>query len=164
VVERSLDERWQSFSFTPPGILCVDIWGIGPFDDDLAADWLEDLNDSDPIAFFQHCLDLSDTDDLHYLACIGVVCTAAMLAGLVSQRFRSTLPETALAWIANHQHLQSEVPPLARQAIMGLGQVLSIDSEISVRWEDRGADQYEQWHQGIEQIAAELRIAVSIRK
>jgi hypothetical protein len=145
-------------------MFCVDIWGIGPFDDDLAADWLEDLNDSDPIAFFRHCLDLSDTDDLHYLACVGVVCTAAMLAGLISNRFRATLPEAALSWIASHQHLQSEVQPLARPAIAGLSQVLSADSEISVRWEDRGLDQHHHWHQGINNIVTELQTAVSIRK
>ncbi len=63
-------------------------WGLGTFDDDIARDWLEDLHDSDPVAFFRHCLDLTGHDDLEYLACVGVVCTAEIIQGLVANHAR----------------------------------------------------------------------------
>ncbi len=112
-------------------------WGFATFDDELACDWLEDLFDSDPVAFFEQCLDLDGLEYLEYLAGIGVVCTSELVHGL-HDRPREGLPEPVLVWIEAHRAL-----PVARflpSAIEAMRRVIGPDSEMRERWEDN-----EQW-------------------
>lgn len=139
----------------------MNIWETGPFEDDLAIDWLEDLHDSDAMAFFRHCLDLTDTNDLHHLACIGVLCSSAMIAGLLSDSPALPLPPSATDWLADHQALKSEAPSLIVDAIGGLRQVLAPESEMAVRWQDRGEAMYAQWRRDVEQIMTLLQTVQS---
>ena len=110
-------------------------WGIESFADDIAVDWLEDLFESDPLAFFRHCLDLTGEDYLGHIACVGVVCTAEMIHGLLREP-RQGLPERANEWLQQHQSL--DVQPLVTEAIIGLGRVMGKESEMFELWEDDG--------------------------
>ena len=79
-------------------------WGYRTFEDGIACDWLEDLHDSDPIAFFVKCLDLTGLDYFDFLACIGVVCTAEMLRGMKLGP-RPGLPDAAVGWCQQYRDL-----------------------------------------------------------
>lgn len=109
-------------------------WGTGTFEDDIACDWIEDLGDSDPIAFFRHCLDLSGQESgLEYVACVGVVCTAEMIHGVLIGE-RSNLPATAMDWIRDNRSIQ--IDGLVMHAMVGLCRVIGPDSEMRQLWED----------------------------
>jgi hypothetical protein len=109
-------------------------WGPGTFEDDVANDWLEDLCDSDPLAFFRECLDLDgQTDYVEYVACVGVICSAEMIHGLVHGP-RDGLPEAALGWLRENQTLS--VGSLLPHAIEGMQRVLGPHSEMREMWED----------------------------
>jgi hypothetical protein len=119
----------------------VGTWGLGTFEDDIACDWLEDLHDSDPIAFFTACLDLEGIEELDYLACIGVVCTAEILCAHTAQP-RQSLPESAKAWLVNHRELA--LNGFLPSCVTGLYRVIDPTSEMSMRWED-GVENFEAW-------------------
>ena len=108
-------------------------WGFTTFEDELACDWLEDLVDSDPIAFFRQCLDLSDCQEVGYLAGIGVLCTSEIIHSLCD-RPRDGLPRAVHGWLRNHRHLN--VASLLEDAIAGMQRVLEPTSELWERWED----------------------------
>lgn len=116
-------------------------WGSGSFDDDIACDWLEDLFDSDPIAFFRQCLDLSGIDQLEHLACVGVVCTAEVLHAH-ARTPRDGLPEVVQVWV--NEYRQLDLSALIPQAIDGLRRVVHPDSEMHQLWED-SQDAYHDW-------------------
>ncbi len=127
-------------------------WGTGTFDDDFACDWLEDLGDSDPIAFFEHCLDLTGQDDLEYLACVGVVCTAEMIHAICCGR-RDELPQPAGQWLRDNRALP--VGRLVPAAIGGLRRVLGHQSEMRDRWEDN-EELFDSWIAGITDLVDRL--------
>jgi hypothetical protein len=135
-------------------------WGLGTFEDDLACDWLEDLHDSDPLAFFVQCLTLTESQELDLLACIGVVCTAEMMHALLREP-RSGLPPLARHWVDAHKSLH--VLPLLPQAITGLAQVLRSDSEMYQRWEDH-QDGFEDWLRQTDDLRCQLRLILVQRQ
>lgn len=116
-------------------------WGPGTFEDDIACDWLEDLHDSDPIAFFAQCLDLRDLDYMEFLACVGVVCTSEMIHALTFKP-RLGLPEAALSWINDHKALN--VICFVPESIAGLKRVMGPASEMHELWADH-EEMYDQW-------------------
>lgn len=131
-------------------------WGPGTFEDDIACDWLEDLYDSDAVAFFEHCLDLSGLDQLGHLACVGVLCTAEMIHGLLLAP-RDGLPEAAYRWIEKHVSLASSVQPMVPSAIEGLDRVLDSDSEMYLQWEDAG-DELDHWISHVQSLKHQLEL------
>ncbi|MGI9474960.1 MAG: DUF4259 domain-containing protein [Rubripirellula sp.] len=132
-------------------------WGFRTFEDDIACDWLEDLYDSAPIAFFIQCLDLEGHDYLEFLACVGVVCTAEMLHGIARQP-RQRLPEVAYHWCETHRDL--DVQSLLPQAVEGMQRVLGSHSEMHQQWED-DADRYKTWMQHHQELIGGLRSSMA---
>jgi len=132
-------------------------WGPGTFEDDLAVDWLEDLFESDPEAFFAACLDLSGLDDLPYLACIGVLCTAEMIHSLVREP-RDDLPGAARRWTRDHRNLN--VDRFVASALIGLDRVADERSEMHERWLDH-AEQYGQWRSRIDDLIKRLEAVLT---
>ncbi|MEM1068528.1 MAG: DUF4259 domain-containing protein [Planctomycetota bacterium] len=128
-------------------------WGIKSFEDDVAVDWLEDLYDSDPEAFFRHCLDLTGHDYLEHMACIGIVCTAEMLHGLLLEP-RAGLPDTAMEWFEQHREL--DVQPFVPDAINGLNRVIGPQSEMTELWQDDG-DRFGEWQAHIQDLIVRLQ-------
>ncbi len=130
-------------------------WGYRTFEDDIACDWLEDLYESEPLAFFRHCLDLRDQDQLSFLACVGVVCTAEMLHAMLCEP-RIGLPEAARLWVSEQQRSQESLALLVPIAISALGRVLDTASEMSVRWTDAGPIHYGTWSGELTAMKEEL--------
>ena len=116
-------------------------WGYRTFEDDIAIDWLEDLHDSDPIAFFEQCLDLSGSEYVEFLACVGVVCTAEMIHSLLSEP-RPGLPEAAHQWL--HEHHGLNAFRFVPQTILSLQRIMGPNSEMHGLWEDN-EESYESW-------------------
>ncbi len=127
-------------------------WGLGTFEDDIACDWLEDLHDSDPVAFFTECLNLDNIGELEYLACIGVVCTAEIVCAQMAQPGQS-LPESAREWLEQHRHLT--LSKFLPRCVEGLRRVSETSSEMSQRWED-GQENFEAWKSGIHHLRERL--------
>jgi hypothetical protein len=132
-------------------------WGIESFHDDIAVDWLEDLFDSDPIAFFRQCLDLTGHDYLGHIACIGVVCTAEMIHGVLSEP-RAGLPEAALQWLKVNQDLN--VKPFVYEAIIGLGRVIGPESEMFEMWQD-SENQLDAWQTHLRELVERLEVVAA---
>lgn len=132
-------------------------WGYRTFEDGIACDWLEDLHDSDPIAFFVKCLDLTGLDYLDFLACVGVVCTSEMLRG-IKVGPRSGLPESAVHWCEQYHELDCGF--LIPRAVEGLRHVLSSRSEMWVRWDDE-ADRFDCWLEHQQKLVEDLQDVLS---
>ena len=112
-------------------------WGIETFRDEIACDWLEDLFDSEPVAFLAQSLDLGDAPDLHYLACTGVLCAAELIHAKHSHN-NSRIPEILKNWIRRQQEL--DLSHFILPAMNSLRQVLTSDSELPERWRDNERD------------------------
>lgn len=132
-------------------------WGLGTFEDDIACDWIEDLYDSDPIAFFIECLNLDGLEVLEHLACVGVVCTAEILHCLVCDA-RDHLPEAVHQWCADHADL--DVRFLIPAACEGLRRVLDPRSAMHVMWADN-SPMYASWLQKISDLLVRLETVVA---
>lgn len=126
-------------------------WGHRTFDDDIALDWLEDLHESEPIAFFRHCLDLTDQQDLCFLACVGVVCTAEVIHAIIATP-RLGMPVSAKEWCCNQESIQQSATELVPQAITALDRVLQDSSEMWVRWSDLGETHFGTWHSEVDAL------------
>jgi len=107
-------------------------WGIHTFEDEIARDWIEDLNDSDPVVFLAHCLELGDTNDLNYLACVGVLCTAELIHASYAPQSRP-YPDAVKLWMTEHQDL--DFKSLTLRAIAALRQILNPHSDFGLRSE-----------------------------
>ena len=102
-------------------------WGILTFEDEIACDWIEDLNDSDPVVFLAHCLDLGNAKSLNYLACVGVLCTAELIiAGFVPNN--RVHPRSIQRWITENPEV--DLKAFTLQAIAGLRKVLNRQPEL----------------------------------
>ena len=135
------------------GLNPMSSWGYQTFEDGIACDWLEDLYDSDPTAFFVKCLDLQGLDYFDFLACIGVVCTAEMLRGVITGP-RAGLPDAAAGWCEQHRDLNCKF--LVPRAINALKLVLSDRSEMWVRWDD-DADLFDCWMEHQQELIEDMR-------
>jgi len=135
------------------GLNLMSSWGYRTFEDGIACDWLEDLHDSDPIAFFVKCLDLADLEYFDFLACVGVVCTAEMLRGIKSGP-RPGLPEAAVGWCEEHRDLNCGF--LIPRAIDSLKLVLTDRSEMWVRWDD-DAERFDCWLEHQQELMENLQ-------
>ena len=135
-------------------------WGHRTFEDDIALDWLEDLHESEPLAFFRHCLDLSDQHELTYLACVGVVCTAEMIHSIITEP-RPGMPEAARVWVAEQDDVEIALRGLVPSTIEALDRVLCKTSEMTLRWQDAGETHYGTWYGEVASLKNELaKIAV----
>lgn len=123
-------------------------WGIGTFEDELACDWLEDLHDSDPVAFLWHCLDLRGLDYLEYLAGTGVICSAEVIHALCDGP-RPGLPEAVHQWLRLHRRIDATA--FLPEAIAGMRRVLGSESELWERWQD-----HDEWSDAWFRHAADL--------
>lgn len=136
-------------------------WGHRTFEDDIALDWLEDLYESEPLAFFRHCLDLSDQEELSFLACVGVVCTSEMIHSILREP-RPAVPEAARVWLADQQDIEIALRGLVPESIDALDRVLCESSEMAIRWQDAGEIHYGTWYGEVESLKTQLSlIAVS---
>ena len=130
-------------------------WGPGTFEDDIASDWIEDLNDSDPIAFFRECLNLPATGPLDYVACIGVTCTSHIIAALLDGD-RNQIPDQGQSWFDANDSL--DVQSLVLCCLEGLRRVTDEESDLRIVWED--SDDFQSWLANLQRINHRLVLEV----
>lgn len=129
-------------------------WGPGTFENDVAHDWIEDLGDSDAEAFLCACIDLSDQGAPNYVACVGVLCAAETLLGLITlPECPRTLPESLMDWLRSNAKLNAQ--PLVAPAIISLYQVTAENSELRQLWED-DHDRFQTWRDSIYELIDSL--------
>lgn len=123
-------------------------WGIQTFEDDHNLDWFDDLTDEEkPLAFFKECLDLSEIDDdeMEYMPCTGVLCTAVMIDALLNGP-TDDLPENVLKWLEENKKLK--VAKLVPDAISGRDRLLQDGSEMNDTWKEE-EDLYPKWRKQV---------------
>ena len=108
-------------------------WGIETFENEIACDWLEDLQDSEPVAFVKESLHLHIHQRIPYVSCIGVVCAAELVHSSNSKRSRP-VPLELYQWIEKHPKM--DFTGFIIPAIVSMRRVLQPQSELRIRWED----------------------------
>ncbi len=132
-------------------------WGTGAFDNDDAADWAYELEESSDLAPARQALAATmDTDgDLELPEGACAVAAAAIVAATFDGNLKS-LPEELAEWVDAHPGTASRGD--ARLAVDSLERVVSEESELCSIWGD--APDGPEWAQEIEKLRHRLIRAI----
>jgi hypothetical protein len=109
-------------------------WGVGPFDNDSAADWLAELEERDEAALRDALAAAADAGADAYID-IDTAAEALAAAEVVAAscgHATPSLPETALAWVGAHGVPAVELVELALRAAKRVGDA----SELRELWDE----------------------------
>jgi hypothetical protein len=126
-------------------------WGIGPFENDTAADWAWALEEASDLAPIEAALDAVGSGS--YLDADLAAEAIAAVEVLAALRGRPTtgLPDEVRAWVAAHaQAVPDALLVDARRAVDAVAE----HSELRELWEE--SDEYAAWRRGIEDLRARL--------
>jgi len=126
-------------------------WGINTFDNDDAADWLYDLEESEDLSLIEDTLEKSKTDYLEAPEGCEILAASEIFLALLGNK-RKNLPEIAKEWLSNNKKL--DPTKLKKKAIKAIDKVLSEDSELNELWQD--SDKYKAWRKNVEQMKTDL--------
>ncbi|MGI8809476.1 MAG: DUF4259 domain-containing protein [Acidimicrobiales bacterium] len=132
-------------------------WGTGTFDNDDAADWAYELDESADLAPARQAL-AATMDSDGYLEIPEGACAVAA-ANVVAASFDGNLkglPEVVAEWVDRHPDIASRSD--ARLAADALGRVMSEESELRNLWDD--APEGPEWAEGIEKLRHRLVRAI----
>ncbi len=130
-------------------------WGTGPFDDDMASDWVWELQEADDWGVVMTALrGAADVDAEGYLeAPDGQIAWAAAAVVAAADEPAVTVPETVSGWLERHREGR---PPEARPlASTALGRVLADQSELAELWQEAGDE--EEWRGNVQRLSALLQ-------
>jgi len=130
------------------------VFGVGPFEDDDAADWAAVLVESDTIDSVTEALMalvLKTDSHLEAPACSRAVAAAEVVAALHG-RFADDLPEEIRRWAATR--LGSADAGLISTAAQAVTAVLT-DSELDELWKE--SDDYAAWRERMHDLSRRLR-------
>ncbi|AEG02760.1 DUF4259 domain-containing protein [Methylomonas methanica] len=129
-------------------------WDSGVFDNDDAADWINELADANDLEILNNAIyAVLDTPDYieepegARLLCACEVVTA--FRGKLS----TNIPDEVRQWVKNHESLDTS--PLIPAALQAIDRVLGDDSELKQLWEENEQD-YPKWHEAILSIKRRL--------
>ena len=126
-------------------------WGSGPFDNDAAADWGQDLEDADDLTLAVDALARVSTDAYVEADEAAVAIAAAEVIAAVGGRPRSELPPEVTAWIARSSLvLDAEHAEAATAAVE---RVRAAESELAELW-DEAEDS--RWRDDLDDLAERL--------
>lgn len=132
-------------------------WGTGAFDNDDAADWAYELEESSDLAPARQALAATmDSDgylELPEGAC--AVAAATIVAATFDGHLKS-LPEEVAEWVDAHPDIAGRGD--ARLAVDALERVMSEESELRSLWD--GAPEGADWAQEIEKLRHRLVRAI----
>ena len=122
-------------------------WGVGAFDNDDAADWLEVLQTADNEAVLKKALETVQVGESYLEApeAIRMLCSCEIIAALLGQAALN-LPEQAREWVEQHSSLN--VSPLVSAGKKGIDRVLAEESELDELWSESKND-YQAWRSSI---------------
>ena len=124
-------------------------WGVGPFDNDDAADWLAEFSEDPSLESVRIALeavtDLGDSDYLEITECGAAIAAAEIVA--VHGRASIDLPEEVVAWVDEHE--DNAAMELSELALCALARVKT-DSEMESSWKDGAMRQ--EWIASVEEL------------
>lgn len=131
-------------------------WDIGFFDNDMACDWENNVNDNSEISIIKNALTpvLENNEDS---LCIDLankaLAAAEALARLINKDGeRTTYTEHLDSWVENYN---GEIPrELIIDAVYCIDKILASDSELKQYWSLRG--EFEHWNSNITKLRMRL--------
>lgn len=132
-------------------------WGIEPFENDTAADWVWDLEDATVIEPLTSALDVGPA---YIDADVGVlaICAAHLLAAARDQRRAEEIPEDLLGFLTKHRPAILALEP--QPVIALLKRILDEDdSELAQLWQESDED-HAKWVAHVSGIIETLRGSV----
>jgi hypothetical protein len=127
-------------------------WGINPFENDDAMDWLGELQEKGDLAFLAASLSPEEIEG--YLEApdgVCILCASEIIAAAVTGESEN-LPAEALSWLQEHDLDLLSLVPLARTKV---ARVLADRSEISELWEENPED-FPAWRDSVVRLQARL--------
>jgi hypothetical protein len=137
----------------------VGTWAVGPFGNDFAQDWAEDLQESKDLYFIEETLNnVLQAETTEYLEApfgaeaLAAVETLSRLQGRggAADEDSSRVDE----WVAAVALKLKPRPDLADKARRALALVLSEASELRELWED--SEHYEAWRASVDELSARM--------
>lgn len=126
-------------------------WGSGPFENDRAADWVQDLDDADDLALAIDALErvrgsqYVDADDAT------TAIAAAEVIAAIGGRPHANLPEDVRRWVTTNDIALD--PEHSEEAAAGVARIRGEDSELAELWAEEDASA---WHGHLDDLAARL--------
>jgi hypothetical protein len=129
-------------------------WGSGPFDDDMASDWVWELQEANDWGAVEAALrGAADVGEDAYLeAPDGQVAWAAAAVVAAADDPSFAVPNEVKEWLDRHRGDRPEtVRPLALGAVR---RVLAPESELVELWAEAG--ELDEWRANVEKVASAL--------
>jgi len=129
-------------------------WGMGTFENDDAADWLDELQSSGDGAVLQAALETHTTTEGYLEAPEGVhiICACEIIAALLGQP-APDLPAGVEDWVQEHESL--DVSSLIPIVCKKIDRVLDDGSELRDLWQENEAD-FSIWRDSVLALKAKL--------
>lgn len=126
-------------------------WGINTFENDDAADWLYDLEESDDLSVIEETLKNAGSEYLEATEGCEILAASEIILTLMGNK-RKNLPENAKEWVSNNKSLNPT--KLKKKATKAIDKVLSKDSELNELWQE--SKKYKTWRENVEQLKSDL--------
>ena len=124
-------------------------WGSGSFENDAAADWLDELLDRDSPGFLTETLQIAKTEYLEAPEGEAVVAASEVVLALGGKP-SNHLPDELQAWIAGQP--KDSVGEFRSICLAALGRVLDANSELFELWSEAGDDDLQAWRANVESL------------
>lgn len=123
------------------------VWGTGIFDNDVAADWMYELEERGDMALIEETLDRIQAESDDYIdadmACQALAAIETLTRLMGHGGARTPASEPIDHWVAEN-NANAGVPQwIARAAVDIIERVLGPSSELNERWAE--SDAYESW-------------------
>jgi len=126
-------------------------WGTGSFENDDAADWVYELEESSGTDAVEAALEAIDPDDYPEAPDCNVAIAAAEVIAALRGHPLESLPAEVAAWVdENETDIDSDLVALALTAI----QRIESDSELKELWND--ADELDSWSDALRDLESRL--------
>jgi hypothetical protein len=133
----------------------AEAWGPGPFDNDAANDFADEIGSRDDLAAAEAALDkaLAATDTLDAATASKAVAAAEILTLLVDRPSDETeYPDEVEEWAAESEHEPSDA--LLAKAARAMDRVLAAPSALLDQWKD--TEDFAAWQESIADIKRRL--------
>jgi hypothetical protein len=140
-------------------------WAVGPFANDFAQDWAEDLHETSNMDAIENTLDtaLADGEELEAPLAAEALVAIEVLARLHGKGGERTEDSAAIDEWVDAQRARAEAKgkgplkprtDLAGKAQQALVRILSEQSELRQLWQE--SEHYDAWRQSVDDLAARL--------